>query len=216
MSYANVLSTIALLVSVGAFSISYFQYVNTFENSELKWKMSDFSIQYQENESKVELISNIDFAVTNNSNSPLYLAACNFEVDNGYSGRGGLEKLWIPCPDFEQDLASKGEIAIAAGQTKFFKDSFKFTQPTTNLKETLDQLGIQPTAVTETIFRMGENSCSTNFAVRIEGGHYSSNCRIRSDTKLFAISIQTGSGKYVGGDIRYGFQDDWPWAWSRF
>jgi hypothetical protein len=216
LSYPNIVSTIALVVSAGALLISYLQYTSNFEQTELHWKMVDISIKNIESESKFQIISNVDFAVRNASNSALHLASCNFRLRNARLGHGGWEPRLIPCPKFQGKLKEGGPIVVEPGQTIFLNEEMSFLGDSDNFMAAMERLGIHPSKDMDNVIPASIKECSTGFSLRSESESFGGTCLILDGAKLFTLSLQTGTGKYIEGEFTFGFQEkNWPWQRSK-
>lgn len=221
INYTEIISSLALVASILALSISYLQYSSNFISPDLKWKLEEFQIK-RTSKSSFLLSSDLTFALTNNSSKPIFITGCKFEVDNAFEGRGSWEPEWVDCTSIRKLINSEGVLELKAGQSRFFNEVFSLEIPNgitiklnnftdSDLDNALERMGIKMNPEYKNALVRGNNSCSISFYLRPASKGYGSNCGLEQDTKFFTLSVQIGSEQSVKKEIRLTYNQDWPW-----
>jgi hypothetical protein len=221
IGYSDIISTIALLVSLVVGIVVIFQFTDEFLKPEVKVKLEEYQLK-RTTPTSYEFSAKIQFAITNRSSRPIYLSGCKFENESVIQGRGGWETKWTDCPIFKKDYTTNEGVEVKARQTRFFSDTYqleitdiskndndKFEQP--DLEKALLRMGMALDDNWGKIFSHGRDSCSVSYKLRPESVSAGGNCGISYNAKLFTLIIQLSNGDFLKVRVNSDFVQDWPW-----
>ncbi|MCK0137625.1 hypothetical protein [Aliiroseovarius sp. F47248L] len=216
LSYSIVVSTLALVVSVGGLWISYYKLNREGVPPEVFWNLKSIEVRpialnksdlEVASETVLEIDGELEISVSNRSSVPVFIVSCKIAGEGVHVGAGGYgERLY--------DCLVKDEIGlekIEPGQTVFI--SIKFREDVS----LYDVHGITyyrgwDGKLLDKVIREG-NTCRISFSLTAGGGGWGQSCGLfRGSERLYSILLQTGSGEIIRKTVTVTGTPQWPWG----
>ena len=209
-----VISVVALLVSIGGFAISYFQFSRQDIPPEIFVRAKQISFQTPEVKNpevvgETVLIVDFSFAfsITNKSSRPLFVVSCAILGNGVHVGAGSLGDELYGC-EFEGRNANG---RLEPGETGFFDAAIQEDLHSFDFEGVVSVRGWRAEILNKT--RESPDGCGTVFRLSDGGGGYSQSCDLfENEQLLYTLYIQTGNGEIIRRDIKFSPTPSWPWG----
>lgn len=222
VKYSDIVSTLALLVSVVVGAVLVIQFQIESLDPEINVKLDNYRIE-RSGATAYSITADITFAITNRSSRAIYVSGCKFENERAVQGRGGWERNWSDCSSVMSTVGSDEGLHIKAGQTRFFDEVYQLEVSDqflndgdgfeeSDLANSLLRMGIELDDESEgRIFASDKDDCDVAFRLRPQSAGFGGNCRLKRGTRLFNLIVQTTGGELIRETVRFDYAQDWPW-----
>lgn len=206
LSYANLISTTALLVACvhAALDIVRFQRDNA--GYIVNIKLDHFEIGTEN--SNLVISAQYELAVSNRSNKDLQIVECLQITPNAAVGLGQAPYV-ADCPKFKESTLTDGGYVVPQGHTVFLDDSYTLSIPISFASEMLRRMDYMPDQITSLVAQ--REQWSVDLHVFPTGSGVDGHHELQEGQELFRIRLTSGDGRVETADLLWQHQQNWPW-----